>query len=473
MNTKLTPLVFAILVASSTSLISCDKAQVANDYDYAEKSVASVETEELAKEKVATAPLANMEMEESKATAVEDEQSASHKLESKAVNQQVADKKFVVNASAEFTVADVVDSVNIIEDLTKKNQGFIEFSHIDNTLISNEDVVRSEIIIRLSRYVRSAKMTVRIPKENVGQFLKQLQKQVKFLQTSEFIAKDVTLDIYRQQLESQISGEKVEELEEQRLDAKKAKEQASNVETIDKTYESKVQQALAELEKKAIEDKIKYSTIELSFSQPENIYQKTITNTQTLVNNYQPNFQVQLQDSVQTGWLAFKSIILGLAKGWWIGLLIILSVPAWQLLRFFWRVTARMFAPKKESKKPSNNSNKIKAKAENKPLTQEVKTEEKKTAESAKITLEPVEKNTETEKAKVEPVKTVEIIENKATKVDTEETKPAEKAKIEVEPPKTQTVPIPPPLPKDKEKETDNKTEEKKSDDEKKEDKKD
>ncbi len=337
MNTKMKPLVLAILMATSFSLISCDKAKKHN-YE----SNAITENEALAKES-ATSPLTNMEMEEEKGTIIEDETSASHKLESEAVNQQVADKQFVINARAEFTVTDVVKSVNKIEELTKENQGFIEASRVDNNLISNEDIERSDTIIRLSRYVRTAKMTVRIPKENVSQFLKQLQKQVKFLQASEFTAQDVTLDIYRQQLESKLSGEQVEELEEQRLNAKKAKEQKSNVETINKTYEAKTKQALADIEKKAIKDKIKYSTIELSFSQPESIYQKTLTNTEQLVNSYKPSFQVQLQESLLAGWLAFKDVILQLVKGWWIALLLILFISIWQILRFCWRQTARNF----------------------------------------------------------------------------------------------------------------------------------
>ncbi len=360
MNTKIKPLILAMLVATSVSLISCSKEQAHKNYDYAEASSISEESQE-AEDSGATAPLAKMVMEEgkelateeNKETAIQDETSVSHKLASKAVNQQVADKKFVVNAKAVFTVNDVVESVNKIEELTKENQGFVEVSRIENGLISEEDIVRSDTIIRLSRYIRSAEMTVRIPKENVSEFLKQLQKQVKFLQESEFSAKDVTLDIYREQLASKISSEEVAELEKQRLDAQKAKQQESNVETINKTYQAKTKQALAELEKKAIEDKIKYSTIKLSFAQPENIYQKTLTNTQQLANSYQPSFQEQLQESLQVGWLSFQTVILKLVKGWWVVLLIVLAISVWQILRFLLR-----------RGKKSAHKNKLKKKAE-------------------------------------------------------------------------------------------------------------
>ncbi len=416
MNTKMKPLVLAILVATSVSLISCSKGKTPNDYNYPEES--SIAESKEAEDSGATPPLANMVMEESEGTVIKDEKSASHKLESKAVNQQVANKNFVVNARAEFTVTDVVESVNKIEELTKENQGFIEASRIDNNLISNEDIVRSDTIIRLSRYVRTAEMTVRIPKENVSKFLKQLQKQVKFLQASEFSAKDVTLDMYRQQLESSISAEKVTELEKERLNAKKAKEQNSNVETIDKTSEAKTQKALAELEEKAIKDKIKYSTIKLSFSQPESIYQKTLTNTQQLVNSYEPSFQVQLLESLQAGWLAFKEVILQLVKGWWVILLIVLAISTWHIFRFFWQRTAQVVDTK--TTKKTANANKLKKKAENKPTVQAKPTTEKKAIDKA-----------------IEPVKTV------------------------VEPPKTKTRAMPPPLPKETEKQPSKNTDKK------------
>ncbi len=267
MNTKMKPLILAILVATSFSLISCNKTQSPNDYE--ENSVSKNDV--VAEKKQETKPVAGIDKKTDESFAVD-------KLE---------DKKFAVNASAVFTVEDVLDSANKIEELTKKNKGFVEASRIENKLISHEDIERGDTIVRLSRYVRTGKMIVRVPKENVSQFFKKLQKQVKFLQASEFNTKDVIL----------------------------------------KTKNAEVQQAS--------QDSINYSTIELSFSQPESIYQKTMANTQQLVNSYEPNFQVQLQESLQTGWLIFKKVILEVAKGWWIILLLIFFVSLWQILRFF------------------------------------------------------------------------------------------------------------------------------------------
>ncbi|MBS9779447.1 MAG: DUF4349 domain-containing protein [Moraxellaceae bacterium] len=361
MNTKIKPLILAILVATSFSLISCSKEQSHKNYDYAEsKEVENTERKP---------PLANMKIEESKKPAIENKTSASHKLKSKAVNQQVTDKKFVVNAKAVFTVNDVIESVNKIEELTKQNQGFVEVSRIENGLISEEDIVRSDTIIRLSRYVRSAEMTVRIPKENVSKFFKQLQKQIKFLQESEFTAEDVSLDIYREQLANKINSEEFSKLE------KKAKEQKNNIEAIDKTTDVKTQQALAKLEKKAIEDKIKYSTIKLSFSQPENIYQKTLANTEQLANSYQPSFQEKLQENLQVGWLSLQAVILKLVKSWWVILLIVLAISIWQILRFsLQKPSTKPKLSKKLANKHQPKKTKVKI-VENKSSIQNHKTE--------------------------------------------------------------------------------------------------
>ena len=94
-------------------------------------------------------------------------------------------------------------------------------------------------------------MTVRVPRTNVSKFLKQMQQQVAFLNEQEFTAQDVTLDIYREQLVSQLNSDMASELSEERLDSENNKDQRNNIEAITATYTACWQQELAKLEKDA------------------------------------------------------------------------------------------------------------------------------------------------------------------------------------------------------------------------------
>ncbi len=284
--------------------------------------------------------------------AIAEEQTATHELQSGVVNQQLADKKLLISANAEFKVKDVVASVNHIEELTQQAKGYIASSRIANNEYGTTKVVQGDKVLQIHRYVRYSEMTVRIPKDNIGQFLKSLQKEIQFLQHSEFTTEDVTLDIEHQQLQAQLSGEQASELEKQRLKAKKADDQNSNVDTINSTYNAKRQQALADIERKRIEDRLKYSTIQLSFSQPEALYQSTYDNIEQIIASHEPSLSEQIQERLLDGWQIFKQVILGFVQLWWLWLMILFSVPLLRLIIRFWGWSASNLAVKKTSKKP-------------------------------------------------------------------------------------------------------------------------
>ncbi|WP_199508925.1 MULTISPECIES: DUF4349 domain-containing protein [unclassified Psychrobacter] len=175
-------------------------------------------------------------------------------LGNQSVNQNVAGKTLMVNMRADFQVKDVVKSSIAIETLTQQQGGYVADSLINNVEQGSREYEADGKHIRLTTYYRQATMTVRVPKENVNTFLTAMRKEVVFLNEQAFTAKDVTLDIYREQLAAALNTDISTELSEQQLDNEDTKTQRGNIHTIDRTYYARARADYAKLQRMEIED---------------------------------------------------------------------------------------------------------------------------------------------------------------------------------------------------------------------------
>ncbi|GAA0310866.1 DUF4349 domain-containing protein [Psychrobacter aestuarii] len=239
-------------------------------------------------------------------------------LGSQSVNQNVAGKTLLVNMRADFKVKDVVDSSIAIEKLTQQQGGYVAESLISNVETGSRDYEVDGKQIRLTNYYRQATMTVRVPKENVDTFLTAMRKQVVFLNEQAFSAKDVTLDIYREQLAAQLNTDISAALSEQQLENESTKTQRGNIHTIDRTYNARARADYAKLQRLAIEDKVRYSTIELKFNQPVSSYKEVTQSMTQLMIDERPSFGSQLSNQLYKGWETLRTALLVLAEGWWL-----------------------------------------------------------------------------------------------------------------------------------------------------------
>lgn len=239
-------------------------------------------------------------------------------LGNQSVNQNVAGKTLMVNMRADFQVKDVVKSSIAIETLTQQQGGYVADSLINNVEQGSREYEADGKHIRLTTYYRQATMTVRVPKENVNTFLTAMRKEVVFLNEQAFTAKDVTLDIYREQLAAALNTDISTELSEQQLDNEDTKTQRGNIHTIDRTYYARARADYAKLQRMEIEDKVKYSTIELQFNQPVSSYKEVTPSMTQLIIDERPSFGSQLSNQLYKGWETLRTALLVLAQGWWL-----------------------------------------------------------------------------------------------------------------------------------------------------------
>ncbi|WP_201591894.1 DUF4349 domain-containing protein [Psychrobacter fozii] len=322
---RLSLAIAAAMLGSVLLMSGCSQSE-----EYAES--ASEEPSDYTNEKAVDADINTMMSEQSAVAELESEadnqaneltveslsESSEQTLASQAANIQIQGKELLINASANFTVKDVVKSSAAIETLTRQQGGYVALSNISNYPRSDRTFVRGDKNITITTYNRQAEMTVRVPRINVNKFLEQMQQQVAFLSGQEFTAQDVTLDIYREQLASQLNSDMADELSQERLDSKNDKDQGSNVDAITATYAARRQKELAKLEQMDIADKVKYSTINLSFMQPDVSYKETTQNLDVLIDAERPSFGTEVHKSFKDGWSMLRSFALGIIQLWWL-----------------------------------------------------------------------------------------------------------------------------------------------------------
>ena len=309
-----------IMLGSVLLIGGCDSSS-----EYAESS-ADMESVQSATEEVADSEMAGIMSDVAANNAsnandleVENLSSTSEQtLGSQAADIKIAGKALLITASADFKVEDVVKTSDAIESLTRQQAGYVALSNISNHPRDSRTFVQGNKNITITTYTRQADMTVRIPRANVSKFLAQLQQQVAFLNGQQFSAQDVTLDIYREQLASQLNSDMASELSQERLNSKNDKDQGSNVDAITATYAARRQQEFAKLEQLAIADKVQYSTINLTFMQPDISYKETTQNLDVLLDAEQPSFSSQVSQAFKDGWEILRSVALGLIQLWWL-----------------------------------------------------------------------------------------------------------------------------------------------------------
>ncbi len=330
------PIYSLLLVVSLALVTACSESP-----EYMESS-ADMESASVTEESVAAdmSPLAELEIaaDEEQALAVENLSGSSEQtLGSQTADIQIAGKKLLITASADFKVKDVVNSSDAIESLTRQQGGYVALNHISNHPRNSRTFVQGDKNITLTTYYRQADMTVRIPRVNVNKFLDQVQQQVAFLNEHQFSAQDVTLDIYREQLASQLNSDMAEELSQERLNSQNNKDQRSNVDAITATYSARRQQELAKLEQLDIEDKVKYSTITLTFSQPDISYKEVTQNLDILVDAERPSFGMQVAQAFKEGWEMLRAVAIGIIQLWWLVVLGAVFYLIYRVIRALYR----------------------------------------------------------------------------------------------------------------------------------------
>jgi hypothetical protein len=266
------------------------------------------------------------------AVAVEEDHGATaEQVASSAATYTDAQRKFIRTAQAEFRVDDVYRSALAIEDVVAAQGGFVVKNDIAaQTLDTQRRPMGDGKLLELAEYTVRGRLTVRVPSANTQAFLRAIVGQMAFLERRNFEAMDAQFQLLRQQLAYQRSQQAQQDLGQAaqlggRIDRK--------ADVIQARGDAKSARDEALIAQKEFEDRIAFSTIDLSLYQASKIRRTELTDVEAVFQQNSPGFFARFGDSLRVGWYGVLDAVIELAKPWPLWLLVVVGAIAYRRFR--------------------------------------------------------------------------------------------------------------------------------------------
>lgn len=261
------------------------------------------------------------------------------------------DKQLIISGDIRFKTTNALETLNAIEGSALTHGGYIQESSLSSQTRESRTYATSDNQIKeltLNSYY--ATVIVRVPKDKLGEFLKELRPLMNKLDTRTFKAQDVTLDIYKNELQAQIEQQKQKALDN--IDGKGTLGDKADIAT--QSTLARHEALLYELEQKALQDKVTLSTIALNFYDEPTLSESIRPDLDAQINTQlSSNFGHELLGSIATGWYYFLQMVLWFVRLW--GLWLIIGASIWGICRY------RKYRKTKKTTKPKPNTDDDKA----------------------------------------------------------------------------------------------------------------
>ncbi|WP_333875802.1 DUF4349 domain-containing protein [Flavobacterium sp.] len=232
-------------------------------------------------------------------------------------------RKFVRTANLKCKVKNVITSTYNIENVVRKNGGFITFSDLKSTVNEREETqISHDSILETTKYSIDNTITLRVPNTQLDTVLTSLAKEIDFLDSRQIKADDVALQLLAHKL-AQKRLTKSQQRLEKGID-NKGKKINDIAEAEEKALQKKAESDNQLLTHLGLEDQVNFSTVTLYLYQRETVKKELVYNDQNSY-AYRPHIGWQIWGSLKTGWFMLEHIIAFVVQLWALGLLALLG----------------------------------------------------------------------------------------------------------------------------------------------------
>lgn len=242
--------------------------------------------------------------------------------------------KFIRTAELKFKVKSVIKTTYNIEAITARHGGFVTYtnltSNIDNVSVT---AVSADSSLETTYFTVVNTMVIRVPNTRLDTTLKEIAKNIVYLDYRIIKADDVALQIKANSL-TQKRAKKYEQRLEDAIDSrgKKLKETTSAEEILLNSQEQADAAAISNL---SLADQINFSTININIYQRQSIQRELIPRNEN-IDEYKPAFGTKLLEAAAFGWNILEAFFVFIVRLWG---LILFAVVAWFLFRRYWKKT--------------------------------------------------------------------------------------------------------------------------------------
>jgi len=237
-------------------------------------------------------------------------------------NLQDTIHKFVRTADLKFKVKSVIQATYDIEDITARQGGFVVHTHL-SSVIDNETTINisADSLLVSTYYTIANSIQLRVPNAKLDSTLKEIARNIDFLDYRTIQAEDVSLQI----LKNTLTQKRIAQNEKRLANAidNRGKKLAETTSAEELLLNKQEEADNAKINNLSLADRINFSNITLQIYQKQSVKRETVFNDSNIT-AYTPGFGSRLLESVQQGWNILMDIVFFIVKMWWVILLGIL-----------------------------------------------------------------------------------------------------------------------------------------------------
>lgn len=238
-------------------------------------------------------------------------------------NTKDTSRKFIRTADLKFKVKNVVASTYDIEDITNRQGGFVTFTNLSGNI---ENVVKTKIsadsLLETTHYTVVNTITLRVPNIKLDTTLKEISRNIDFLDYRVIKAEDVALQILTNNL-----AQKRNQTSEKRLESSidnKGKKLIETTTAEELLYSKQTKSDELKVSNLSIADQINFSTVNIHIYQSQSIKREVIADENN-IKEYEAGFGTKVLESLKEGCSILEAIFVSLVKLWGIILLAVLG----------------------------------------------------------------------------------------------------------------------------------------------------
>jgi len=237
-------------------------------------------------------------------------------------NNKDSTRKFIRTAELRFKVKSVIKSTYSIEEIAGRQDGFVTYTNLSSTIDNVTTMpISADSSLETTYYTVTNSISLRVPNTKLDTTLKEISKNIEYLDYRIIKAEDVALQL----LSNRLAQNRLSKSEKRLTNAidnrgKKLKETTTAEYLLAENQERADNASISTL---SLNDQVHFSTINLSIYQRQSLKRELIPNDLNIA-AYEPGFGKKMLESLMIGWSVLEAIFVFLTKLW--GLILIIVV---------------------------------------------------------------------------------------------------------------------------------------------------
>ncbi len=229
-------------------------------------------------------------------------------------------RRFIRTADLKFKVKSVIKSTYDIENITSRQGGFVTYTNLTSNINDVTSVaVSADSLLETTFYTVSNTITLRVPNTRLDTVLREVSRNIDYLDYRIISADDVALQILANDLTVKRSARNEDRLTKAIDNRGKKLNETTDAEEVVLSKQERADNArIANL---SLKDQIKFSTIELSIYQRQAVKRELVSNNKD-IGEFEPGLGRKLIEAAKSGWSTLETFLVFLTELWGIFLFV-------------------------------------------------------------------------------------------------------------------------------------------------------